>query len=45
MVHRGRVLDAADNVILVVVDGKPQEDRTIPLVDDRVEHSAEVKIG
>jgi cellobiose phosphorylase len=35
----------ADNVISVVVDGTEQEDKSIPLADDRVEHSAEVKIG
>jgi hypothetical protein len=29
----------------VTVDGVPQPDRAIPLVDDRRKHSAEVVIG
>ena len=35
----------ADKVVSVVVDGTEREDRTIPLADDRAEHSAEVRIG
>ncbi|KKW20182.1 MAG: hypothetical protein UY62_C0062G0002 [Parcubacteria group bacterium GW2011_GWF2_50_9] len=34
-----------DRVTSVVVDGLEQEEKVIRLVDDRVEHSAEVKIG
>lgn len=36
---------AADNVVSVAVDGIEREDKAIPLVDDRSEHSVEVKIG
>ncbi|MFH1260011.1 MAG: glucoamylase family protein [Elusimicrobiota bacterium] len=34
-----------DQVVSVAVDGTEQPDKSIPLVDDRVEHSAEVIIG
>ncbi len=36
---------ASDRVVSVVVDGVEQEEKAIRLVDDRIEHSAEVKIG
>ncbi|MDI6757449.1 MAG: glucoamylase family protein [Endomicrobiia bacterium] len=36
---------ASDDVVSVVVDAIEREDKSIPLVDDRAEHSAEVKIG
>ncbi len=34
-----------DKVISVTVDGTEQQNRSIPLIDDRVEHVAEVLIG
>jgi cellobiose phosphorylase len=34
-----------DKVISVTVDGTEQQNKSIPLVDDRAEHVAEVMIG
>ncbi len=36
---------AADNKISVTVDGVEQRDGAVPLVDDRLEHAVEVRIG
>ena len=35
---------AGDGATGVIVDGAPQQDNTIPLLDDRQEHSVEVRI-
>ncbi len=35
----------SDHVTSVIVDGIEQEEKTLQLVDDRIEHSVEVKIG
>ena len=35
----------ANHEMTISVDGSPQHERSIPLVDDRMEHSVEVRIG
>ena len=35
----------SDHVTTVTVDGALQEEKTLRLIDDRIEHLAEVKIG